>query len=108
MPTTTGPPASLASSAFRLDCPFPLPPTSSVDRNAEACPNHHRSFSQPSPFLPFQRATCRLNVSSNVSDVRASGVERVTRSSFLTFREVPLRECFPGLNTVVCSLLKVV
>jgi len=32
-----GPRASLASSAFRLDCPFPFSPTS-VDQNAEVCP----------------------------------------------------------------------
>ena len=81
-----GPSASFAASTFRLDCPFPLLPPQSIEMwrlapttTVRSCCRLRASFSH--------RSISRLDVSSNVSDTRASGVERGTRSSFRTIRE---------------------
>jgi hypothetical protein len=81
-----GPQASLASSAFCLDCPFP-PSSTSVDQKAEACPTPPRSFSaDPGSFLA-QRVSGHLDVSSNVSDGPMVELNGHTRLGFsLSFR----------------------
>jgi len=75
MPISTG--TSGFARILRISPRLPLSPsTTSVDRNAEACPTTHRSFSLFLRTSVSHRISGCLDVSSNVSATSVSRVER--------------------------------